>query len=327
MTLPTPFPVARYRFDCVAETPIHLPEYAGSTLRGAFGNALRRSACITRQKDCKPCPLYRTCPYPAIFQPPPPETHSLQKFSEIPAPFIVEPPDWGEHAYAPGDTWSFHFVLAGKALQHLPLVLHAWQRALSHGIGRCDGTARLSRVTLLDGAGEACVFDAADGLIAPHHPTLPPPAADLGDRNSLTLRFTTPLRIQHEGRPLRPDALTPRAFLMALVRRVALISEFHVGTPLDLDFHALATRAQDIGSRKALQWRDWTRYSNRQKQEMVLGGCIGEWTLQGQLAPFAPFLHAGRWLHAGKNASFGLGRYEIVPPGSAGMPPHPATPA
>jgi hypothetical protein len=311
MTLPTPFPLARYRFDCVVETPLHLPEYAGSTLRGAFGRALRRTACMTRQAECKPCPLYRSCPYPAIFSPPPPPEHPLQKFSETPVPFVVEPPDWGERDYAPGDTLQFHFVLCGRPLEHLPLVIHAWQRALAHGIGRGDGTARLARVCLLDGDGETSVFDAAVGRLIPHHPVLPE-AEDTPPGETLSLRILTPLRIQHEGRPLRPDALTPRAFLMALVRRVALISEFHMGRPLALDFHDLGQRAAGIRSEKALQWRDWTRYSSRQKQEMVLGGCIGTWTLHGDLAPFFPFLHAGRWLHAGKNASFGLGRYTLA---------------
>jgi len=313
MTLPTPFPLARYRIEAEVQTPLHLPEYAGSALRGAFGQALRRTACMTREKECKPCPLYRTCPYPAIFSPPPPAEHSLQKFSEIPTPFVVEPPPWGERDYAPGETLAFHLVLAGRALTQLALILFAWQRALGHGIGRGDGTARLRRVWLEAEAGDdTLVFDDTLGQLAEHAAHLQPPATKLASADHITLRFTTPLRIQHEGRPLRPEALAPRAFLMALVRRVALISEFHVGAALDLDFPALAAQAQAIGSRKALQWRDWTRYSSRQKQEMVLGGCVGDWTLQGDLAPFLPFLHAGRWLHAGKNATFGLGRYELA---------------
>jgi len=309
--LPTPFPLARYRFDCVAETPVHLPEYAGSALRGAFGNALRRTACMTREKECKPCPLYRGCPYPAIFQPPPPEEHRLQKFSEIPVPFVVEPPDWGEREYAPGEGLSFHFVLAGKALTQLPLVVFAWRRALKHGVGRGEGAARLERVWLT-GAGEAdCVFDATDGHLVPHQQALEPLPETLAAVRAVTLCLHTPLRIQHEGRPLRPEALAPRAFLMNLVRRIALISEFHLDRPLNLDFHDLARRAEAIQSDKSLEWRNWTRYSSRQKQEMILGGCVGAWTLRGDLAPFMPFLHAGSWLHAGKNASFGLGRYTL----------------
>lgn len=55
-------PVASNRFTFRVTMPIHFPEYAGSMIRGAFGNALRRTACMTHQSDCKSCPLYRTCP-------------------------------------------------------------------------------------------------------------------------------------------------------------------------------------------------------------------------------------------------------------------------
>jgi hypothetical protein len=45
---------------------------------------------------------------------------------------------------------------------------------------------------------------------------------------------------------------------------------------------------------------------------MALGGVVGDWTLRGDLAPFLPFLHLGQWLHAGKNATFGLGKYHLI---------------
>jgi len=309
-TLPTPFPAARYRFDWRVETPIRLPEYAGSTLRGAFGNALRRTACMTRQKDCKPCPLYRSCPFPAVFAPAPPAEHSLQAFSQIPAPFVVEPPAWGERDYAPGDTLGFHLVLIGRALSQLPLVVHAWQRALKHGIGAGDGSASLLRVSLVGEAAEQTVYDAAEGQIRPHSPGIEPPP---GEAERVHLRIETPLRLQHNGRPIRPQAITGRDLLVTLMRRVALVSEFHAAQRLDLDYRALAEAAARVRSETALAWQDWTRYSSRQKQEMTLGGVVGEWTLRGELAPFLPMLYLGQWLHVGKNASFGLGRYHLAP--------------
>lgn len=310
MTLPTPYPVARYRFDCKVETPIRLPEYAGSTLRGAFGHALRRAACVTREKDCKACSLYRACAYPAIFAPPPPAEHSLQRFSDIPVPFVVEPPEWGERRYEPGETLVFHFVLMGRVLGQMPLIVHAWQRALAQGIGKGEGTATLTRVSHLHEADEQTVYDAAGGQILAH-----PAAIDidpsLPEAGVIRLRLTTPLRLQHNGRPIRPEHLRARDLLVQLMRRVALISEFHVGQRLQLDYGALAERAGGIRDDKALTWRDWTRYSNRQKQEMTLGGVVGEWGLAGEMSDFVPMLRLGQWLHAGKNASFGLGQYHL----------------
>jgi hypothetical protein len=44
-------PVARYRFSFRMADDLRLPEYAGSLLRGQFGAALRRTACITGLSD------------------------------------------------------------------------------------------------------------------------------------------------------------------------------------------------------------------------------------------------------------------------------------
>lgn len=312
MTFPASFPATRYRLESRVESPLRLPEYAGSTLRGAFGRALRRSACLTREAACPPCPLWRSCPYPAIFQPPPPSEHALQKFSEIPPPFIVEPPDWGVRAYHPGERLVFHLVLIGRALEQLPLIVHAWQRALADGIGPGDGRAVLERIVLADDRHAPSVYSTGGGLL-PHSQCLPdPPPGTPATTTSLRLSFQTPLRLQRNGRPLRPRDLDARDLLITLVRRIALLSEFHAGSRLDLDFSALARCAVGVASEKSLHWRDWTRYSSRQKQEMTLGGCVGDWTLRGDLTPFLPYLHLGQWLHVGKNAAFGLGRYTLT---------------
>ncbi len=54
-------PLARYRFDFAVASPLFLPDYAGSALRGAFGGALRAASCMTKHKTRAGCPRYRTC--------------------------------------------------------------------------------------------------------------------------------------------------------------------------------------------------------------------------------------------------------------------------
>lgn len=302
-------PLARYRLEFTVETPLHLPAYAGSTLRGAFGGALRAAACMTRQKTCEACPLLATCPYAVVFETRPPagEAHALQKFSHVPHPYVIEPPQWGERDYAPGETLAFHIVLAGRAIDQLALILWAFVRAFQHGVGRGDGTARFLRAIHV-GAEETTLLDDTASTLADHE-TAVPPASTFTDTTTLT--FDTPLRLQVDGRRATADEHTPRRLLMALVRRIALIHEFHAGGPLALDFTALGSAAEKLESRKDLHWRDWQRYSSRQQQKMALGGVVGSWTLNGDLAPFAAFLHLGQWLHVGKEATFGLGGYRL----------------
>lgn len=302
--------IARYRLDFTVETPLSLPAFAGSTLRGALGHALRAGACVTGAPQCDDCPLLASCAYAQIFEPrPPTPAHPLQDFNQIPRPYVLEPPEWGERRYAPGDRLSFHLVLAGHALDRLALILWALDGAFRRGVGHGNGTARLSALWLVSPQGARQLADRAAGPIAAHAVDAPAVPDSTGQR--VTLDFHAPLRLQTNGRRASADELTPRKLLMSLIRRTALMCEFHGDGPLPIDFSALAARADTLGSHKSLRWRDWSRYSSRQQKRMDLGGVMGRWTLEGELEPFLPFLHLGQWLHLGKETVFGLGAYTL----------------
>jgi hypothetical protein len=92
--------------------------------------------------------------------------------------------------------------------------------------------------------------------------------------------------------------------------------EFHAGLG---DWSQAAQHIRNLSESltdtQDLHWFDWTRYSSRQQQEMTLGGVLGNWTLHGApdvLAEIYPWLWLGQWLHVGKNASMGLGKYHLV---------------
>jgi len=302
-------PLARYRFHLRATTPLNLPEWAGSVLRGAFGHALRKLACMTRQKECPGCPLHGTCPYPAIFAPPP-VAHRLQHFSQPPAPYVIEPAGWGARHLAAGESHYFDMVLVGRALRELPLVALAWRHALQSGIGPGDGRAELSAIGQIafDGA-EQTVYTPESGSFREHETAGPrPPAA--ADR--VTLELLSPLRLQENGRALPPNRLGAEALLVASARRASLMAEFHGAGAPGWNFSALKTAAAAVDSEKQLKWQEWTRRSSRQQKIMQLGGVVGRWTLRGNLAPFLPALHLGQWLHIGKETVFGLGRYALI---------------
>ena len=121
----------------------------------------------------------------------------------------------------------------------------------------------------------------------------------------------TPLRLQRDGRPLSPKEISARPLLMALIRRIGLITEFHTHEDIGTDYSALGELAETVTIETKLEWLNWERYSNRQKQKMSFGGVVGKIELGGSLGPFLPYLHLGQWLHLGKNATFGLGQYQI----------------
>ncbi|MBL1266002.1 CRISPR system precrRNA processing endoribonuclease RAMP protein Cas6 [Methylomicrobium sp. RS1] len=303
-------PAHRYQFNCRVLQPLNLNLYSGSMLRGAFGRALRKSACVTRGNDCKACLLYRQCAYPRIFETPPPANAAFQAFSEIPNPFVIEPPPMGRRQLQAGASFSFNMVLIGRAVDELPLVIHAWQTALKAGLGAQHAEAELTDVVFEPGQpAEQRIYPDADNRLTPAPPFKPEPLPAV-DR--ITLHLQTPLRIKRHGKVLS-NALRGKDFLVALVRRFYLLQEFHGRDYQVPDFKALAHAAENIEAEHQLNWCQWDRYSSRQKQTMTFGGVIGTLRLEGDLMPFLPLLQQGQWLHVGNKTSFGMGHYAIVP--------------
>ena len=348
--LPTTLPIARYRFTAIVQQPLQLPAYAGSLLRGQFGAALRSVACMTRAPTCGGCPLLQTCPYSRIFEAPPPPKgqHALQDFSQIPNPYIMEPPapftTPGSSRLGSGDALVFCMVLVGQALDQLPLIIFALQRALGQGLSKARVPADLVQVDYLDSAGTALpVWQHDHPALAEHTPSLTlnasnfvahyalstvpvavnnaelsPNIADTGDA-SVVLHITTPLRLQHQGRPLGVGQLSPRALVAGIARRTALLMEFHAGQEGWGQAAKEIIRLSDtLRDTQDLRWHDWTRYSSRQQQAMTLGGVLGRWTLHADdpatLTTLWPWLWLGQWLHVGKNATMGMGAYTLETP-------------
>ena len=178
----TTLPLARYRFTARVQQPLALPDYAGSLLRGQFGAALRNVACMTRQPTCPGCPLLPTCPYTRIFEAPPPPkgAHALQDFSQIPNPYVLEPPTPGARVLDADDDLEFHLVLIGHATEQLALVIFALQRALAQGLTRQRVPTDLLQVDWVDAQGTAhTVWTAEQPTLAEHAAILLVPAPAL----------------------------------------------------------------------------------------------------------------------------------------------------
>lgn len=306
----TALPAHRYQFNCRVLEPLKLGFYAGSMLRGAFGKALRKTVCVTHMKSCDHCLLLRQCTYPKLFETPATPSQ-FQTFSDIPHPYVLEPPPLGERQLTAGDRFSFNLVLVGQAISALPLVIFAVQAAMKNGLGPGNAKAELLDVVFEpDQAIAQTIYSTADPTLHSAPAFMPSP---LVAQDTLTLELTPPLRLQHHGQ-LLAATMTGKDFLMALVRRYYLLQEFHGEHYQPPDFKALSKAAAGIVSHNRFRWCEWTRYSNRQQQKMAFRGVLGQLTLSGDLAPFLSLLAQGQWLHVGTKTTFGMGGYRIVQP-------------
>ncbi len=302
-TIPDQVPIKRYQFSFEVLADFMLPEYSGSLLRGIFGHALREICCVTKAQSCTGCSLIQTCFYSEIFETPQ-LNRSLTKAKSPPQGYVIEPPI-AQRLYRKGSQLVFSMVLFGRNIERLPLITSAWQKALMKDIR--GGKAMLSNVSVEDNNGWISIFE--ENRVIPHDPFLRLPELY---PNQYIVRFLTPLRLQAEGRLLKEYTVNAHHFFSQLLRRLSWISERHLGDYMQLNYSILAEKLAVIEDIKVLYWQDWARYSTRQKRKMHLGGMLGTWDFNHLSQDLAKLLYLGQWLHAGKNTTFGLGRYELL---------------
>lgn len=288
LDLPDTLRSARFHIQARAQTAVAWPQFAGSTLRGAFGHALRRLACITRQPECSACPLLRSCPYPRIFESPSP-VRARRTYSRIPPGFVLQPPPAGERLIKPGECIDYHIVLLDHAIEDRPLVAAAMAEALKKGVGKGNGSLQMQSFAQID-------TDSAD--------------RPYGD-GRIDIELLTPVHVKRHGNLLGPSQWQPATFIDALVRRLADLIELRLGLATGWDFPAIKAASASMRGEAALQWQAWPRYSSRQQRAMQLPGVTGTLSLHGDHDSFQKLLMVGESMHVGNKTSFGLGRYRI----------------
>jgi CRISPR-associated endoribonuclease Cas6 len=307
-----------YRVTFTAVQRLDLPEYLGSTLRGAFGRTFRALACPSRIGE--QCSIPSQCPYHLTFESSPsPDSDALRNHEEIPRPFVIAP-EWrlapeGHNArlvYEPGQELSFGLALIGRAQEFFPHFVVALREMDRIGLGR--RAIELTRIETKDlwNTSTRIVYDAHDNIVrgAGSPLTLEDCARELCPRGPVTIEFVTQTRLKHEGAWTRLPEF--HIVFRRLLGRLSSMARFHCGVPLDVDFKRMIDQAHEIKLlRNDTQWVSWSRYSSRQGRRMQWEGLLGTATYEGDFASFWSHLNFGKSLHVGHGATFGLGRYIV----------------
>ncbi len=294
-------------FFCRFTQQAHLPPYKGSTLRGAFGRALKQVCCALRRQDCDTCLLRSGCTYARVFEPK--SVHpGLRKLAAPPHPYVLEPPATLQTRFVPEERFAFNLLLVGEFSQALPYFVYAVERMGEGGLGKGNAQFVLERV---EAGGQVIYHRGADTLTWPgDYPTLPDQLSDGGSSGELSMELTTPLRLKSAGH-LSSDLQFVTLVRAALRRFSSLHSCYGAGEP-DLDYGGLLRRAEQVERiEDTTRWHDWSRYSNRQGEEMRFGGLLGRLRFADVPAEHRLLLELCRPFHLGKQTTFGLGAYRL----------------
>lgn len=311
------FRVAKYQIMLRAgEKGLHLPPYKGSTLRGGFGHVFHRICCSQREEKCGLCLLAQSCPYAQIFEPaPPPGSEVLKNYSDIPRPFVIEPPLETKTHYQPGETLTFGLILIGQAIAYLPYFILAFKELGNIGLGKGRlpfDLAEVLTVDLIHGSAVP-IYDPQSNRVQPVKSEISGAKLVMGEwtGHQLCLAFLTMTRLKFEHTLV--TGIPFHVLIRNLLRRISTLYYFYHGQKAaDMDYKGLIAAAEEIRTVSSkLQLVDWERYSNRQDVRMNMGGLVGEALYEGEWKTFEMLLRLGEVIHVGKGCVFGLGKYEI----------------
>lgn len=285
-----------------------LPSFRGTTLRGAFGYALKDTVCALRRQECGTCLCRSRCAFPNVFEGvPPPARTFMRNYPYVPQPFVMRVVDRAKRDIHEGDTEEFGIRCFGPASELYPYVLMAVIEMGQRGLGRDQIAFAVTGVS----DGEKTIYDAACGgeLQNPTRRTAAHSASANGAGSiRLDLEYLTPTRIRTEGRTNRLPDLP--AIIRAAYRRLRILDHFYGdgdSIPEDVsDMLAVAEQARPLDS----SVRPYTinRRSTRQQTDMALDGVVGRASYELPDASLVPWLSMAEDCHIGKATSFGFGR-------------------
>ncbi len=330
------FTVYRLWFTVEVQTPLELPPWPGSALRGALLSALRRHYCIAPD-DPDPGHSMR-CPVCWLMAREDPQW----RWGRTPArPYTIDLDPVHHalgHRYQPGERFGFGVTLFGVAINLLPYLILAVPEMGRTGVGRRLGEnrGRRGRFTLHQVEAVHPLTGTRQIVLPPgsrtvNTPTLAATEQDVMARyeellaqttssGRIRVRFLTPTRLVHQKRLVKVPAFRP-LFGRALDRVEALYSMYGErrdsaqvpGMNPVMDVPGWLRRAEDVRLVEYnVRWVDLKSGSRRTGRMTPTGGFIGDAVYEADTwEDLLPVLLWAQVVRVGKDAVKGNGEVAV----------------
>ncbi|MEA1878443.1 MAG: CRISPR system precrRNA processing endoribonuclease RAMP protein Cas6 [Bacteroidota bacterium] len=296
-------------FTYQPHTHVELPDYIGSTFRGAFGHALKKTVCVNPAMECSDCPLAEQCLYLYAFE----TTRSKSDpapfpgLNEIPHPYIIQPLPGSSGATRSSGNIQIGVKLFGPLTDALMILFQAMSALGKIGIGK--GKIKMDILELHDAPTGELIYTSETSW---HH-TPPLHQFELLDshkESDIILELQTPLRLPKLGQ--NPENLDAAVFILSLLRRFQIMV-FYFGLDFSkIEMNVIRLDIEKLIFKTNLRYEKRYRYSNRQHKKIPLHGFVGNIEFS-KVSPFIrALLQAGKVINIGKGAVMGLGNYKLV---------------
>lgn len=270
-------------------------------IRSLLGANLHDICCIARNTKCQTCEHNSSCIYAKVFETIIDKNNSVHSGrNRAPHPFLISTDEW--HNPSP-QRLQFTIWLLGGAIDYAPYIYGAVERGQKRGFGKERipyeiDTLRSDKKDLIDEEGNIRYQESIRSWSTTHEQTTPMQSS------RILIKLESPLRYKQQG--TYQSLLTAQSLFSCFNRRLQTLCAFYGAFQSLQDDAGIAVEVVEQNT----EWRDYAHYSARQRRAMYLGGIMGNLTLEGNLSNTELDLLAFCELfHAGKNSSFGFGKF------------------
>jgi hypothetical protein len=271
-------------------------------LGNEFAAACRKISCLTTARDCDSCSRQASCAWNLVFgQKLSTDPSALKRFQKPSLPFIFTFPSRQSLPDKPTEI-ECGLVVIGTAIQGLEMLLEGFNEILFPlaaeillvGTRDYQDTVHL----LAKGSGINC----SENLIVLSSKDLLGNCCWTG--SCIRIQLVSSLRLIEDGR--LQGAFNFSRFARTLLRRVSSLAYYYGACEYNFDFKELSAQAD------AVICTD-NHFFVTSGENRKLSGLSGYGSFSGDFSGLMPFLAAGLYVHIGKGATFGMGRYELLP--------------
>ncbi len=225
----------------------------------------------------------------------------------------MSPPLDRKRSHDPGEIITFEITLIGRAVEHLKDFIGTFEKMGRAGLGAEKARFRIENVEGLKRDGNRAVIYIPDEeaelkvfeILSGKDLAGPFPSRK---NECLEIEFLTPIQVKYN--PKLQTNLYFYTFANHLFTRLDMLSYVYCGKALEVDFKGLIIRSHWIRTKESnLFWVN--SEPTAQDTYYKMGGYIGSIVYEGNLEEFYPFLALGQYLHTGKGATYGFGKYRI----------------
>lgn len=297
-----------------ARQEVVLPAFTGTTLRGAFGEALRRGACTTGAPTCEGCGRVGVCVYGLVWEGGVPSPDTPKRFGSAQPAYIFDAPYLEEPGRVRrGERYRFRLTLLGAARAFQVAVVLAARAAGAGGFGQGRGVSQLMEVVRLDpGPAERVIYTLDGGFDweSPGEPWLVEASPAALPSPVVLVCFETPMAIKANGRIL--ERFDPVAFTSRLSTRMELLSMVHEGHGARWDHRALREDAERVVLVESRLSAERFQRVKREGKHVPMEGIFGAVLVAGLTPALWGLWRCAEAVNVGKNAAFGFGRVRFA---------------